>query len=315
MRSVGFPSSKRVLAEVFGVASRVSERERRERGFGQANLERRVREKTQSLRKTIDELRVAKETADLANRSKSEFLANMSHELRTPLNAIIGFSDFIQQGYAGGLTPKQREFIDDIHGSADHLLNLINDILDLSKIELQGVEISDDEVDLAECVEVCLRLLRERVERSNLRLQTVGLSDLRPVRVDGRKMKQIILNLLSNAVKFTEPGGSITISGGEGLGDGYCLEVSDTGIGMSESDIGTAMSVFGQVDAEGRRASEGSGLGLPIAKSLMEAHGGNLEIRSRPGAGTTVSIHIPRERIVHHESAAIWPRQPSGRAQ
>lgn len=305
----GFPvldSVTGAFAGVFGIANDVSERTRFESEWGPAEavLERRVRDRTQSLQKTNNELRAAKEAADLANRSKSEFLANMSHELRTPLNAIIGFSDFIREGYAGDMTPKQREFIEDIHESGDHLLNLINDVLDLSKIELQGVEIGDEEVDLAECVQGCLRLLRERLERANLRLHTSGLSDLRPVRVDRRKFKQVVLNLLSNSVKFTEPGGFITVSGRETLGGGYCLAVSDTGIGMSESEIETAISVFGQVDAGEGRALEGSGLGLPIVKSLIEAHGGKLEIRSRPGSGTTVSIHIPSERVVPRVRAA-----------
>lgn len=295
-----FDSETGAFTGVFGTANDVSESRQHEQQLraAHADLEKRVQERTASLQKANHDLRAAKEAADIANRSKSEFLANMSHELRTPLNAIIGFSQYIRAEHAGDINPKQRELVGDIQDSGDHLLNLINDILDLSKIEMGGVEITADEVDLAACVQSCLRLVKERIERADLRLRTSGLSDLRWVRVDERKIKQVIINLLSNAAKFTDPGGLITVSGRMALDGGCCLEISDTGIGMSRSDIEKALSLFGQVDAGLDRAFEGTGLGLPLAKSLIEAHGGTLEIRSKPGFGTTVAIYIPSERVV-----------------
>ena len=295
-----FDSETGAFTGVFGTAHDVSESRRHEQQLraAHADLEKRVQERTASLQKANHALRIAKEAADLANRSKSEFLANMSHELRTPLNAIIGFSQFLRAEYAGDINAKQRELVGDILDSGDHLLNLINDILDLSKIEMGGVEIAADEVDLAACVESCLRLVGERIERADLRLRTSGLSDLSWVRVDQRKIKQVIINLLSNAAKFTDSGGLITVSGRMAPDGGCCIEISDTGIGMSQSDIEKALSLFGQVDAGLNRVFEGTGLGLPLAKSLMEAHGGTLEIQSKPGFGTTVSIHIPSERVV-----------------
>ena len=296
-----FDSETGAFIGVFGTANDISKIRRHEIELRAAktDLERRVQERTVSLQEANNELRVAKEAADLANRAKGEFLANMSHELRTPLNAIIGFSQFIRMGHAGEINPKQRELVKDIQESGDHLLNLINDILDLSKIEMGGVEIAADVVDLAVCVHGCLRLVGERIEHADLRVHTSGLSDLPPVRVDQRKIKQVIINLLSNAVKFTDPGGSITVSGRLAEDGGCCLEFSDTGIGMSEAGIEKAMSLFGQVDGGLDRSFEGTGLGLPLAKSLMEAHGGTLDIQSQPGSGTTVAIHIPRERVAH----------------
>ena len=250
-------------------------------------------------RKRIENaLWAAKEEAEVANRTKSEFLANMSHELRTPLNAILGFSQVLESGLVGDLSEKQREYINDIHASGGHLLSLINDVLDLSKIELGEMEIADEEIDLGAAVKTCARLMIDRLERGGLHLRTqLGDSPV-SIRGDGRKIKQVILNLLSNAVKFTEAGGTITVRGGtDEVGCAY-LAVSDTGIGMSPDEIEKALAVFGQVESGMDRNFEGTGLGLPLSKSLMEGHGGKLEIESEPGVGTTVTVTFPAERVI-----------------
>lgn len=243
-------------------------------------------------------LRSAKEEAELANRTKSEFLANMTHELRTPLNAIIGFSQVLERGIGGAVTDKQREYLKDIERSGDHLLDVISDILDLSKFELRPKEILDEQVDLAETISGSLRLVRDRLDTAGLTLQAQELKAVPLLRGDKRRLKQVLLNLLSNAIKFTNRGGSVTISGKTAEDGSVCLEVTDSGIGMTPSDIEKSLTQFGQVDSGLARNYEGTGLGLPISKSIMEAHGGKLEIESEPGEGTTVRLIFPAHRII-----------------
>lgn len=243
-------------------------------------------------------LRSAKEEAELANRTKSEFLANMTHELRTPLNAIIGFSQVLERGIGGAVTDKQREYLKDIERSGDHLLDVISDILDLSKFELRPKEILDEQVDLAETISGSLRLVRDRLDTAGLTLQAQELKAVPLLRGDKRRLKQVLLNLLSNAIKFTNRGGSVTISGKTAEDGSVCLEVTDSGIGMTPSDIEKSLTPFGQVDSGLARNYEGTGLGLPISKSIMEAHGGKLEIESEPGEGTTVRLIFPAHRII-----------------
>jgi PAS domain S-box-containing protein len=246
-------------------------------------------------------LRQAKEEAEAANRTKSQFLANMSHELRTPLNAIIGFSEMIRDQLMGPIDRRYARYGFDIHTAGQHLLRLIGDVLDLSKIEVGRLELREEVVSLGEVIDSSLRLVQERAANGGVMLERSLLAELPLVRVDALRLKQIVLNVLSNAVKFTPSGGRVRIaveSAGEG---GLAIAVTDTGIGMRRQDIATALTPFRQLDSGLNRRHEGTGLGLPLAKTLTELHGGRLEIDSEPGVGTTVRIHLPRERVVAEE--------------
>jgi signal transduction histidine kinase len=238
----------------------------------------------------------ARDRAEIANRAKSDFLATMSHELRTPLNAIIGFSEMIFREVLGPVgNPEYRNYAKLVHESGAHLLEIINDILDLSKIEAGKIELSETDVDIGVVVVACVRLVEERA-RNNVVDLRVSLPDaMPPVRADARLLRQILLNLLSNAVKFTPKGGRVSVSAAFEEGR-LVLSVVDTGIGMSTSDIERAKLPFTQIDSVLSRKFPGTGLGLPIANSLTEMHGGRLEIESAPGKGTTVRICLPVER-------------------
>lgn len=247
----------------------------------------------------IDSLRLAKEQAELANRSKTTFLANMSHELRTPLNAILGFSEVIRDQLFGAAgNARYVDYAASIHDAGRHLLRLINDLLDISRIESGRMDLQEAVVDPREVIHSCELLTRETARSNNITLGTEIAGDLGCLRADERKLKQALINLIGNAIKFTPAGGRVTVTAGPRPDGGVAIAVSDTGIGIAAHDIPKALTPFMQVDSGLNRRHEGSGLGLPLAKALVELHQGLLEITSTPGKGTTVTIVLPAARHV-----------------
>lgn len=235
--------------------------------------------------------------AEHANRVKSEFLATMSHELRTPLNAILGFSDILSQQYFGPPgSGKYREYAGDIHDSATHQLDLVNDLLDISAIEAGKSPLSFSEVDLKEVVGDCLGTIRDKAGTLGIDLQMDITDVLPPISADRRALRQILLNLLSNAVKFTPDGGRIVI-GVAGDGVETHIHVADTGSGIPEEHLQEVTKPFSRLDTSSRRNEPGSGLGLAITESLVDLHGGRMEIESRVGEGTTVTIILPNRPV------------------
>jgi PAS domain S-box-containing protein len=254
-------------------------------------------------RKRMEEALVrAKETAEVANHSKSEFLANMSHELRPPLNAIISFSQVIGQELLGPVgMARYRDYAHDIERSGKLLTGIIEDILDVATIEAGKVELRQEDIELQTVFDNILRLMHPAAEKAEITLATCISGGNVRLRADRTKLKQILMNLLSNAVKFTPPGGTVTL-GCEPDQDGSLrILVSDTGIGMTEAEIGVAVSRFGQVEGPWSRRYAGTGLGLPLAIDLVQLHGGRLSIGSRKGRGTTVTVEFPRERCILRE--------------
>jgi two-component system, NtrC family, sensor kinase len=261
------------------------------------SLSDRFNEMADSLNAAVIQLesRVADKTRELelANRHKSEFLANMSHELRTPLNAIIGNAGLLRGQRLGALGADQLECVDDVHDAGKHLLSLINDILDLSKIEAGRLDLELAAVDISRVVADALQFVRERATRGGLHFEVLVAPDVPSWTADERRLKQILVNLLSNAVKFTDPGGTVRVRVDQVGAEGLRFEVSDTGIGIAEADLGRLFTPFSQVARAGNRRDEGTGLGLPLVKQFVELHGGRVTVSSRPGEGSSFVFNIP----------------------
>jgi len=248
-------------------------------------------------RRVQDELLRAKEEAEAGSRAKTNFLANMSHELRTPLNAIIGFSDLVANGVAQtGWIPAYTDYLGDVSASGHHLLELINTILDLSKIEAGSLALNIEPLDLRELVRASLGLISGLARDGKITLAREIPEDCPDIPGDFLKLKQVLLNILSNAVKFTPTGGTITV-GVAFTDDLAIITVADTGCGIAEADLSRVMQPFVQADNSLSRRFGGSGLGLPIAQEFCVLHGGNLEIDSVEGQGTIVRVTLPRQQV------------------
>jgi len=262
-----------------------------------------VIEKLRTSRATLDEmsrrLTNSVEQAEAANRAKSAFLANMSHELRTPLNAIMGFSEVMKDQHLGPMdNNRYLGYAGDIHSSGRYLLGIINDILDLSKIEAGKMTVENaEEFPLRQALEGTLAICVPLAEKFGVRVETrLPPETVRLIAVE-RMIRQIMINLVGNAIKFTPAGGVVQISGGASACGGYAVTVQDSGIGMSEQEIVQALTPFGQIENKLTATHNGTGLGLPLAKAMLELHDGRLEISSVPGSGTRIVLHFPASRI------------------
>jgi signal transduction histidine kinase len=249
-------------------------------------------------------LEKAKLEAELAIKSRSEFLANMSHELRTPLNAIIGFSDVMRRQIFGGIgNERYVAYVDHIYESGAHLLVLINGILDLAKVEAGKVRLEEEPIDLVGAINTCINTIRLRAEAGGVDL-LMEMQDAWILKGDHVRIKQVVLNLLTNAVKFTGRGGSVRVFACRTHDGNMQIAVADTGRGIRQEDIARAMAPFEQLETAYTRTHEGTGLGLPLAKALVELHGGNLDVTSALGVGTTVTITFPENRVLAAPSNA-----------
>jgi signal transduction histidine kinase len=268
----------------------------------------RVEKIARSLEERGIELEIARREAESANRIKSEFLANMSHELRTPMNAVIGFSEIMRDARFGPIADCYREYATDIYDSGVHLLSVINQILDLAKIEARQLSLNEDLVSLPEIAQVSVTLVKERARLGGLTLALDIPDGDWMVRADETRLKQILLNLLSNAVKFTGKGGTVALSFGMTPERDLEISIADTGIGMDEQQLLLALMPFRQVDSSISRQQEGSGLGLPLAKALCEQHGGGLSLESQPGVGTIARVRLPGWRVVEGSERPVATR-------
>jgi signal transduction histidine kinase len=255
----------------------------------------------------------AQREADAANRAKSQMLANVSHDLRTPLNAIIGFSDVMQRELLGPLgSPRYVGYSQDIKNSGEMLLKIVENLLDLSKVESGQHKLQEEVVDLGVLIEECRHLVEEEVARARIALQASLPRDLPAVRVDPQAIQRVVLNLMSNAIKFTRPGGTVTLSAWSEPEGRISIRVSDTGVGIAEEDQAHLFQPFSRGASAMKANGEGTGLGLSIVKSLIELHGGTVDMKSAPGIGTTVTVHLPpsRNQRTSAQSPAADPAQP-----
>ncbi len=251
------------------------------------------------LAKERDTANVERQRAESANHAKSAFLANMSHELRTPLNAILGFSEMLDREMLGPIQNKMYHgYAGDIHNSGRYLLELINDILDLSRIEAGRSEIKEEPIHISEAVQAALHLLKMRARERSMTVKTDIAADLPKIMADRKSTHQIVINLLANAIKFTQPGGQILIAARRTSAGGLSVHVKDNGPGIPDAEIANALSAFSRGSLATKKAIDGAGLGLPIVKGLMDVHSGTIVIKSAPGLGTEVICTFPADRIL-----------------
>jgi signal transduction histidine kinase len=242
-------------------------------------------------------LLMERQSAKLESRSKSALLAYTSHELRTPLNAIVGFSEMLLEEYVGNLTAKQKDYVESIRDSGQHLSALLTDILDLSQLEAGKIELNVQPVDLADIIPACLELVTVRARSSGVALRSEIIPATPLLEADPLRVKQILINLITNSVKFTPPGGTVVVSAGKTRAGGVALSVRDTGIGIPRGEIAGILRPYHRVKNPMTRTREGIGLGLPLTKRLVEMHGGRILIESEEGAGTEVTVLFPRRRV------------------
>jgi PAS domain S-box-containing protein len=247
----------------------------------------------------------AKAAAEAANVAKSQFLANMSHELRTPLNAILGFSEVLENGIAGPLQSRQAEYVGLIRQSGEHLLHLINEILDLARIDAGKLDLHEEVLEPGRLIDGAIALVKDRAAAGLLKLAVDIEEGMPPLMADRTRLAEILLNLLSNAIKFTELGGAINVLVRRTEEGGVAFVVRDSGRGMTEAEVEIALERFGQVDGGLARRHEGSGLGLPLARKLAELHGGSLTVKSETGRGTTATVILPASRVLSAEPSAV----------
>lgn len=280
---------------ILSITLDISERKQAEKALDEANN--RLRGQADDLERLAASYAREREHAIAANRAKSEFLANMSHELRTPLNAIIGFAEVITLRMWGANSDRYFDYAEDIVMSARHLLHVINDILDMSKIEAGRYELSLEECELPIVVGDCITIVKGRAQESDIELVNEFPESLPTLHIDSRAIKQVLLNLLSNAIKFTPSGGRVTVTGGRDIDGGVTIVVRDTGVGIRAEDLSRIFEPFWQGDPNIRRRSEGTGLGLAISRKFVELHGGSLDIQSREDSGTVASIRLPAQMV------------------
>lgn len=243
------------------------------------------------------EIREARDLAEFATRSKSSFIANLSHELRTPLNAVIGFSEMMLEGMTGDLTNKQHEYTTDIYKSGRYLLGLIGTVLDISKIEANKLELHDEVVDLSKIIGDVIERIDGAYHFEHVSITTDVAEDLPSVQGDQTMMTQVVTNLVNNAVKYSPDGGEVSVKAAvNGTGE-LLFVVADQGIGIAQDEIDKVLQPFGRTEQSRQRNIEGTGLGLPLTKGLVEAHGGKLNIESEVGQGTTITVRLPGERL------------------
>jgi signal transduction histidine kinase len=263
-----------------------------------------------NLQEINSKLVLAQQQSEAANHAKSAFLANMSHELRTPLNAIIGFSEIIRDKLLGPDSPAYFEYAGDINGAGLHLLAIVNDVLDLAKIEAGKVEFYETVADLGGILGASIRAIKTQAKSGNVKILKEYPADGIQVRCDELRLRQVFINVLSNAVKFTPSGGQIGVSAALEDGGGLCIAIRDTGIGMTPGEIEAAFEKFRQIDNSLTKRFEGTGLGLPLAKQLTELHGGTVEVVSEPSVGTEVRIRLPAERVASAVPSLAGRRGP-----